>query len=82
MTKIIYLISGFIGLKIIESRDRKNAGEWGFLVSTLFIIPLLFWNNPGVVISVTLQLLWAITAVRAAFLARETWQKQKQNKRP
>ncbi|WP_367144208.1 hypothetical protein [Pantoea stewartii] len=67
-----------MGLKTLTGKDRKNAGEWGFLISMLFIVPLLFWEHPGVIVSVVLQLLWAAVGTRSAFLASETWKKNKQ----
>lgn len=78
MNRILLLISGFMGLRTLTSKDRKSAGEWGFLISMLFIVPLLFWEHPGVIVSVVLQLLWAAVGTRSAFLASETWKKNKQ----
>jgi len=39
------------------------------LGSSLFIVPLLFLDNPGVVAKVVLQLLWALTIAAGAMLA-------------
>ncbi|MCW0351039.1 hypothetical protein NB701_004401 [Pantoea ananatis] len=78
MNRILLLISGFMGLRTLTGKDRKSAGEWGFLISMLFIVPLLFWEHPGVIVSVVLQLLWAAVGTRSAFLASETWKKNKQ----
>ncbi|WP_275235284.1 hypothetical protein [Pantoea ananatis] len=47
-------------------------------MSMLFIVPLLLWEHPGVIVSVILQLLWAVVGTRSAFLASETWRKNRQ----
>ena len=39
------------------------------LGSSLFIVPLLFLDNPGVVVKVVLQLLWALAIAAGAMLA-------------
>lgn len=78
MNRFFFIITGFIGLRKLTGKDRKSAGEWGFLISMLFIVPLLFWESPSVLVSVILQLMWAATATRSAFLANETWKKNKQ----
>ncbi|WP_342656219.1 hypothetical protein [Pantoea sp. RSPAM1] len=76
--RLFFLIVGFVGLRKLTGNDRKSAGEWGFLVSMLFIVPLLLWEHPGVIVSVVLQLLWAVVGTRSAFLASETWRKNRQ----
>ncbi|MHC3774577.1 hypothetical protein ACYDMD_20460 [Pantoea agglomerans] len=78
MKRFLYLVSGYIGITKLTGKDRKSAAEWGFLISMLFIVPLLFWESPSVLVSVVLQLMWAATATRSAFLANETWKKNKQ----
>ncbi|PQK94689.1 hypothetical protein CG435_23345 [Pantoea ananatis] len=78
MNRMLLLISGFMGFRTLSGKDKKSAGEWGFLISMLFIVPLLFWEHPGVIVSVILQLLWAAVGTRSAFLASETWKKNKQ----
>jgi len=78
MRRFALLVSGFLGFRKLTGLDRKSAGEWGFLISMLFIVPLLFWEHPGVIVSVVLQLLWAAVGTRSVFLASETWKKDKQ----
>ncbi|WP_246873070.1 hypothetical protein [Pantoea ananatis] len=73
---------GFIGLRKLIGKDRKSAGEWGFLVSMLFVVPLLLMEQPGIIDSVVLQLLWAAVGKRSAFQATETWKKTGRNLEP
>ncbi|OAD98063.1 MULTISPECIES: hypothetical protein [Pantoea] len=80
MNRVILLVTGFLGFRKLTGQDRKSAGEWGFLLSMLFIVPLLFWEHPGVIVSVVLQLLWAAVGTRSAFLASETWKKNRQKR--
>lgn len=80
MNRVILLITGFLGFRKLTGQDRKSAGEWGFLLSMLFIVPLLFWEYPGIIVSVVLQLLWAAVGTRSAFLASETWKKNRQQR--
>jgi len=80
MNRVILLVTGFLGFRKLTGKDRKSAGEWGFLLSMLFIVPLLFWEHPGVIVSVVLQLLWAAVGTRSAFLASETWKKNRQQR--
>jgi len=80
MNRVILLVTGFLGFQKLTGQDRKSAGEWGFLLSMLFIVPLLFWEHPGVIVSVVLQLLWAAVGTRSAFLASETWKKNRQQR--
>jgi len=80
MNRLFFLIKGFIGFRKLTGKDRKSAGEWGFLISMLFIVPLLLWEHPGVIVSVVLQLLWAVVGTRPAFLASETWKKNRQKR--
>lgn len=75
MKNIIQLISGFFGLRKLSEHEKKNAAEWGFLLSTLFIVPLFFVPNASEVIKIGLQLLWGACVSRAAFMANETWKK-------
>lgn len=49
-------------------KQRKNIGEFMMLGSCLFIVPLLFLKDPGVVMKVVLQLLWALVASAGALL--------------
>lgn len=57
------------GADRISAKQRKNIGEFMLLGSSLFIVPLLFLDNPGVVVKVVLQLLWALTIAAGAMLA-------------
>ncbi|KYP82483.1 hypothetical protein WB66_23020 [bacteria symbiont BFo1 of Frankliniella occidentalis] len=57
------------GADRISAKQRKNIGEFMLLGSSLFIVPLLFLDNPGVVAKVVLQLLWALTIAAGAMLA-------------
>ncbi len=40
------------GADRISAKQRKNIGEFMLLGSSLFIVPLLFLDNPGVVVKV------------------------------
>lgn len=53
----------------LSAKQRKNIGEFMLLGSSLFIVPLLFLDNPGVVVKVVLQLLWALAIAAGAMLA-------------
>lgn len=57
------------GADRLSAKQRKNIGEFMLLGSSLFIVPLLFLDNPGVVMKVVLQLLWALTIAAGAMLA-------------
>lgn len=70
---LIPLCKGIIGLETLTGQARKSAAEWCFLISCLFIVPLLIFNSLGVPVKIILQLCWAIVVARAAFLASESW---------
>jgi len=57
------------GADRLSAKQRKNIGEFMLLGSSLFIVPLLFLDNPGVVMKGVLQLLWALTIAAGAMLA-------------
>lgn len=71
-------IAGFLGLKKMESAERKNAAEWGFLLSALFILPLFLMHDASELIKIGLQLMWGGCVTRSVFLAKDTWKKHKQ----
>ena len=56
---------------------RKNIGEFLLLGSSLMIVPLLFLRDPGIVVKVVLQLVWALM-IAAGFLLTYNGKKQKQ----
>ncbi|MDE8559267.1 hypothetical protein PZO64_23755 [Pantoea vagans] len=73
------LLSGFLGFKPMSSlsnKDRKSAAEWGFLLSTLFIVPLFFMHDASELVKIGMQLLWGACVSRAAFLANGGWKKK------
>lgn len=73
------MLSGFMGFKSMSSmsdKDRKSAAEWGFLLSTLFIVPLFFMHDASELIKIGMQLLWGACVSRAAFLANGGWKKK------
>jgi len=73
------MLSGFLGFKPMSSlsdRDRKSAAEWGFLLSTLFIVPLFFMHEASELVKIGMQLLWGACVSRAAFLANGGWKKK------
>ena len=80
MNRLFFMIAGFIGLRKLTGKDRKSAGEWGFLLSMLFIVPLLLGMIEKEVIKIVLQLFWAGFLTRSAFLANDTWKKNKQQR--
>ncbi|MDI3416115.1 MULTISPECIES: hypothetical protein [Pantoea] len=80
MNRLILLVTGFLGLRKLTGKDRKSAGEWGFLLSMLFIVPLLLGMIEKEVIKIVLQLFWAGFLTRSAFLANDTWKKNKQQR--
>lgn len=80
MTKIRQLLSGFFGLSKLSPHERKNAAEWGFLLSTLFIVPLFFMHDASELIKIGMQLLWGACVSRAAFLANGGWKKKSSEK--
>lgn len=73
-------ILGFTGLKKLKSRDLKSAAEWGFILSTLFIVPLFFLPDASVLFKIGMQLVWASWVARAAFLANGVWKKKRPDK--
>ncbi|MGC0787428.1 hypothetical protein [Pantoea agglomerans] len=76
MKRMISLVAGFFGLKKLSAAERKNAAEWGFLLSTLFIVPLFFLHDASELIKIGMQLLWGACVSRAAFLASGGWKKK------
>lgn len=60
----------------LSDRDRKSAAEWGFLLSTLFIVPLFLMHDASELVKIGLQLLWGACVSRAAFLANGCWKKK------
>ncbi|KAF6677126.1 hypothetical protein [Pantoea sp. EKM20T] len=79
MNRLKIMLSGFLGFKSMTSlsdRDRKSAAEWGFLLSTLFIMPLFFMHDASELIKIGMQLLWGACVSRAAFLANGGWKKK------
>lgn len=71
-------LKGIAGLAPLTGKERKSAGEWCWLLSALFIIPLLFFTPIfDVITKIILQLCWAIVAIRAAFLTSEGWRKKR-----
>ncbi|AWP35214.1 hypothetical protein [Pantoea vagans] len=79
MKKIRLLLSGFFGFSKLSAAERKNAAEWGFLLSTLFIVPLFFLPDASELIKIGMQLLWGACVSRAAFLANGGWKKKNQS---
>ncbi|MEN4633197.1 hypothetical protein ABEG88_22325 [Pantoea agglomerans] len=75
--RAIDFIAGFSGLKTLSDADRKSAAEWGFLLSTLFIVPLFFLPDASELVKIGMQLLWGACVSRAAFLANGGWKKKK-----
>lgn len=71
------MLSAFLGFKPMSDKDRKSAAEWGFLLSTLFIVPLFFMHEASELIKIGMQLLWGACVSRAAFLANGGWNKKK-----
>ncbi|MBP2200541.1 hypothetical protein [Pantoea cypripedii] len=77
MKRFLYLVSGYLGIIKLTGKDRKSAAEWGFLLSALFIVPLFFLPHASELIKIGLQLLWGACVSRAAFLANDSWKKNK-----
>lgn len=42
---LMQLCKGIIGLETLTGRARKSAAEWCFLISCLFIVPLLIFDG-------------------------------------
>jgi len=79
MDRLKIMLSAFLGFKPMSSmsdKDRKSAAEWGFLLSTLFIVPLFFLHDASELIKIGMQLLWGACVSRAAFLANGGWKKK------
>ncbi len=70
------LVSGYLGIIKLTGKDRKSAAEWGFLLSTLFIVPLFFMHDASELVKIGMQLLWGACVSRAAFLANGGWKKK------
>ena len=77
MNRFVMVLLGFIGLKKLTEKDRKKAGEWGFLLSAFFILPLFFLPEASELVKIGLQLLWGACVSRAAFMANDSWKKNK-----
>ena len=77
MNRFVMVLLGFIGLKKLTEKDRKNAGEWGFLLSTFFILPLFLLPDASELVKIGLQLIWGVCVSRAAFMANDSWKKNK-----
>ncbi|NEG64358.1 hypothetical protein GQQ23_18755 [Pantoea agglomerans] len=80
MKRFLYLVSGYIGITKLTGKDRKSAAEWGFLFGMACIAPLLLGVIESVIAKVVLQLLWGVFFTRSAFLANDTWKKNKQQR--
>lgn len=80
MKRFLYLVSGYIGITKLTGKDRKNAAEWGFLLGMACIAPLLLGVIESVIAKVVLQLFWGVFITRSAFLANDTWKKNKQQR--
>lgn len=76
MQKLLLRFKGFIGLTELNDKDSKSAAEWGFLLSTLFIVPLFFMHDASELFKIGMQLLWGACVSRAAFLANGGWKKK------
>lgn len=76
MKRMTSLAGGFFGLKKLSAPERKSAAEWGFLLSTLFIVPLFFMHDASELVKIGMQLLWGACVSRAAFLANGGWKKK------
>jgi len=57
MKKIKKLLSVFFGFSKLSAPERKNAAEGGFLLSTLFIVPLFFLHDASELNKIGMQLL-------------------------
>ena len=79
MNKSLLLIAGFLGFRKLIGKDRKSAAEWGFLLSMLFIVPLLLGLIDSEPVKILLQFIWTSCVTRSGFLAQETWKKKKQS---
>ncbi|MBW1215875.1 hypothetical protein ACQV2E_24075 [Pantoea allii] len=80
MNRLFFMIAGFIGLRKLTGKDRKSAAEWGFLLGMACIAPLLLGIIESVIAKVVLQLFWGVFITRSAFLANDTWKKNKQQR--
>ncbi|ADU73022.1 hypothetical protein Pat9b_4041 (plasmid) [Pantoea sp. At-9b] len=77
VNRALMLVSGYLGIIKLTGKDRKSAAEWGFLLSALFIVPLFFLPHASELIKIGLQLLWGACVSRAAFMANDSWKKNK-----
>ncbi|PIF07558.1 hypothetical protein [Candidatus Pantoea floridensis] len=77
MNRVVLLAAGYLGIVKLTGKDKKSAAEWGFLLSALFIVPLLFLPHASELIKIGLQLLWGACVSRAAFMANDSWKKNK-----
>lgn len=80
MNRLVLLVSGYIGFIKLTGKDRKSAAEWGFLLGMACIAPLLLGVIESVIAKVVLQLFWGGFITRSAFLANDTWKKNKQQR--
>lgn len=80
MKRFLYLVSGYIGITKLTGKDRKSTAEWGFLLGMACIAPLLLGVIESVIAKVVLQLFWGVFITRSAFLANDTWKKNKQQR--
>jgi len=76
LKRALMLVSGYLGIIKLTGKDRKSAAEWGFLLSTLFIVPLFFMHDASELVKIGMQLLWGACVSRAAFLANGGWKKK------
>lgn len=77
MNRVVLLAAGYLGIVKLTCKDKKSAAEWGFLLSALFIVPLFFLPHASELIKIGLQLLWGACVSRAAFMANDSWKKNK-----
>jgi len=76
MNRVMLLVAGYLGFFKLTGKDSKKAAEWGFLLSTLFIVPLFFMHDASELVKIGMQLLWGACVSRATFLANGGWKKK------
>ena len=71
-------VRGALGLRPLDEAGHKKAAEVCFVVSALFIVPLVFFSESlGKIIPVVAQVLWVLTVWRGLVMLNRREKQQK-----
>lgn len=78
MNAVVTIVKGICGLGPLNDKGLKDAAGACFIVSTFFIIPLIFFDEHfSTLVKVVAQVLWALVVWRGAVLLNRREKLQK-----